>query len=89
MTDFTSAIGMSGRKRRKSRKRTEKNPKVQKKVNMSTTVGEEKPQLEGRKSRDKVVLAMTNRSNNMPTLTKMAMIHTNGVFSRIFLNQKS
>jgi hypothetical protein len=39
MTDFISAIGRSGRKRIKSRKRTEKKPNVPKKVKISTMVG--------------------------------------------------
>jgi hypothetical protein len=40
MTDLTSAIGISGKKRINRRNKTEKNPKVPKKVKISTTVGE-------------------------------------------------
>ena len=71
------------------RNNVENTPKVPKKVNKSTTVGEKYPQLEGRKSRERVVFAITKRSNHMPTFTKMEMTQTRGVFSRMALNQNS
>jgi hypothetical protein len=40
MTDLTSAMGIKGKNLKKRRKSTEKNPKVPKNVNKSTTVGE-------------------------------------------------
>ena len=88
-TAFTSPMEMTGSTRVNSRNIVKKRPKVPTKVITSTQVGEYVLQLEGRKSRCRLVTMMTKRSNHMPTLmtsesTKMAAGEV-----RIFLNQKN
>ena len=45
-------------------------------------------QLDGRKSRDSVIV-MTNRSNHMPMFTKIEAMKSTVVFVRSFFDQKS
>src|SRR5262245_18609782 len=54
----------------------------------STQVGTKYDQLDGRKSRCKLVTMMTKRSNHMPTFTRMDIVNRIHGVLRAFLNQK-
>ena len=64
-------------------------PNVPAKVTMSTHVGWNMPQLDGRKSRAMEVTMMTKRSNHMPILTNWQMMNTQIRFRRQKRNQKN
>jgi hypothetical protein len=75
--------------RQKSMNITRKRPKLPKKVPMSTQVGVNTSQEEGRKSFARLVTMITNRSNHMPTFTSRLSTNMIGIDVLIALNQKS
>ena len=66
-----------------------KNPNVPKNIAMSTHVGPKSAQLLGRKSRVRLVMMMTNRSNHMPMLMHIATNITTNRFRRSLGNHSS
>ena len=61
-----------GRYLQNSRNRVKNSPKLPSSMPRSTQVGVNMCQLEGRKSRERLVTMITKRSNHMPTFTHMA-----------------
>ena len=83
-----SAIAKTGRNRMNSRKSVMNRPKEPRNVTKSTQVGSYQPQLLGRKSCVSEVMAMTKRSNHMPTFTNNEAMNSTHMFRRQTLNQK-
>ena len=72
----------------KSRNNVPKSPNVPMNIQMSTQVGWNCAQAEGRKSRERVVAMMTKRSYHMPAFGNWQMIQTQTRWVRKYLNQK-
>ena len=82
-------MAIIGKKRQNNRNSTPKRPNAPNMVPMSTQVGTNRSQLEGKKSLARLVTMITKRSNHMPTLTKRLRMNISGMLVRTFLNQKS
>ena len=82
-------MAIAGKNFTNNRTSVKKSPKLPINSPKSHTVGMNIPQLEGRKSRCSDVTTITNRSNHIPTLTKIAIMNETQSDVRSFLNQNN
>ena len=71
---LTSACAITGNALEYNKNKVKKNPIVPRKIPISTNVGENIVQAEGKKSLCKDVTIITNLSNHIPILTKIESI---------------